>query len=287
MKLRDDVAVVIVTHNLQQAFRVADYVGFMYLGDLVEYASADDRLRGSAAAAHEGVRERCVRLAPISRSARGRRGALLVLRAERLRHDPGRRPRGSRSSSERTIASREPVEVRRAPTRVEVERRGACSAAAVDGRRGELRNTGDEPVNDLPMLVGVRAADGARAYLNDGRDLRLLPDSHLAGDRAPASATHGSITGKDDEVPERRRVRRGRRAASPPLTAAASLPDGRGRRGRAPRTATRRRCGSRSPTELGFPNTTCRSSPGRPKDGRTWPPAGPRPATSSRARRSP
>ena len=40
VKLRDDVAVVIVTHNLQQAFRVADYVGFMYLGDLVEYATA-------------------------------------------------------------------------------------------------------------------------------------------------------------------------------------------------------------------------------------------------------
>jgi phosphate transport system ATP-binding protein len=40
VKLRDDVAVVIVTHNLQQAFRVADYVAFMYLGDLVEYATA-------------------------------------------------------------------------------------------------------------------------------------------------------------------------------------------------------------------------------------------------------
>jgi phosphate transport system ATP-binding protein len=40
VKLRDDVAVVIVTHNLQQAFRVADHVAFMYLGELVEYNSA-------------------------------------------------------------------------------------------------------------------------------------------------------------------------------------------------------------------------------------------------------
>jgi phosphate transport system ATP-binding protein len=40
VKLRDDVAVVIVTHNLQQAYRVADHVGFMYLGDLVEYGNA-------------------------------------------------------------------------------------------------------------------------------------------------------------------------------------------------------------------------------------------------------
>ena len=36
MKLREEVAVVIVTHNLQQAHRVADRVAFMYLGELVE-----------------------------------------------------------------------------------------------------------------------------------------------------------------------------------------------------------------------------------------------------------
>jgi phosphate transport system ATP-binding protein len=41
MKLRADIAIVIVTHNLQQAYRVADRVGFMYLGDLVEYGEAD------------------------------------------------------------------------------------------------------------------------------------------------------------------------------------------------------------------------------------------------------
>jgi phosphate transport system ATP-binding protein len=38
VKLREEVAVVIVTHNLQQAHRIADHVAFMYLGDLVEYA---------------------------------------------------------------------------------------------------------------------------------------------------------------------------------------------------------------------------------------------------------
>jgi phosphate transport system ATP-binding protein len=42
VRLRDDVAVVIVTHNLQQAWRIADYVGFMYLGELVEYGPADE-----------------------------------------------------------------------------------------------------------------------------------------------------------------------------------------------------------------------------------------------------
>jgi phosphate transport system ATP-binding protein len=32
---------VIVTHNLQQAFRVADHVAFMHLGELVEYGSSE------------------------------------------------------------------------------------------------------------------------------------------------------------------------------------------------------------------------------------------------------
>jgi phosphate transport system ATP-binding protein len=46
VKLREEVAVVIVTHNLQQAYRIADYVAFMYLGELVEYAPTQ-RIFGS------------------------------------------------------------------------------------------------------------------------------------------------------------------------------------------------------------------------------------------------
>jgi phosphate transport system ATP-binding protein len=41
VRLRDELAVVIVTHNLQQAYRIADWVGFMYLGELVEYRPAE------------------------------------------------------------------------------------------------------------------------------------------------------------------------------------------------------------------------------------------------------
>jgi phosphate transport system ATP-binding protein len=39
--LRQELAIVIVTHNLQQAYRVGDRVAFMYLGDLVEYGSTE------------------------------------------------------------------------------------------------------------------------------------------------------------------------------------------------------------------------------------------------------
>ncbi|MGO9487903.1 MAG: phosphate ABC transporter ATP-binding protein [Solirubrobacteraceae bacterium] len=38
-ELRRDLAVVVVTHNLAQAHRIADKVAFMYLGDLVEFGS--------------------------------------------------------------------------------------------------------------------------------------------------------------------------------------------------------------------------------------------------------
>ena len=35
-QLRDQVTVLIVTHNMQQAARVSDFTAFMYLGELVE-----------------------------------------------------------------------------------------------------------------------------------------------------------------------------------------------------------------------------------------------------------
>jgi phosphate transport system ATP-binding protein len=49
VSLRTEIAIVIVTHNLQQAQRVADHVAFMYLGDLVEYGEAE-RVFGSPVA---------------------------------------------------------------------------------------------------------------------------------------------------------------------------------------------------------------------------------------------
>ena len=41
VQLRNDLAIVIVTHNLQQARRIADRVAFMYLGDLVELGETE------------------------------------------------------------------------------------------------------------------------------------------------------------------------------------------------------------------------------------------------------
>ncbi|WP_393988631.1 phosphate ABC transporter ATP-binding protein PstB [Xanthobacter sediminis] len=41
VELRAHYTLAIVTHNLQQAARVSDYTGFMYLGEMVEFSSTD------------------------------------------------------------------------------------------------------------------------------------------------------------------------------------------------------------------------------------------------------
>jgi phosphate transport system ATP-binding protein len=38
LQLKKDFTIVIVTHNLQQAARIADYTGFMFMGELMEFA---------------------------------------------------------------------------------------------------------------------------------------------------------------------------------------------------------------------------------------------------------
>jgi len=37
MKLKRDLTIIIVTHNMQQAARVSDYTAFMYLGEIIEF----------------------------------------------------------------------------------------------------------------------------------------------------------------------------------------------------------------------------------------------------------
>ena len=42
MELKKDYTIVIVTHNLQQAARIADYTGFMFLGHLIEFGDTEE-----------------------------------------------------------------------------------------------------------------------------------------------------------------------------------------------------------------------------------------------------
>jgi len=41
-ELKRDLTIIIVTHNLQQAARLSDYTGFMYLGKMVEYGPTEE-----------------------------------------------------------------------------------------------------------------------------------------------------------------------------------------------------------------------------------------------------
>ena len=126
VKLRDDVAVVIVTHNLQQAYRIADHVAFMYLGELVEYSSATALFGSPARAADPGVRERCLRLAARCRPRRGPRRLRPAARRRGLR--AARRRRKRRRASRRE--SKHILDGTRAPTAGE-------EARPQDAREGE------------------------------------------------------------------------------------------------------------------------------------------------------
>ena len=41
IELKANYTIVIVTHNMQQAARISDYTGFMWLGELVEFGRTD------------------------------------------------------------------------------------------------------------------------------------------------------------------------------------------------------------------------------------------------------
>lgn len=42
MKLRERYGIIMVTHTLRQALRIADYVVFMYMGEMIEQGTADE-----------------------------------------------------------------------------------------------------------------------------------------------------------------------------------------------------------------------------------------------------
>ena len=41
MELKDQVTILIVTHNMQQAARISDYTAYMYLGEMVEFGESE------------------------------------------------------------------------------------------------------------------------------------------------------------------------------------------------------------------------------------------------------
>ena len=61
-ELRANYAIVIVTHNMQQAARVSQRTAYFHLGDLVEVGTHGSRVHQSAAKTHRGLHHRPLRL---------------------------------------------------------------------------------------------------------------------------------------------------------------------------------------------------------------------------------
>jgi phosphate transport system ATP-binding protein len=61
-ELRGRYAIVIVTHNMQQAARVSQRTAFFHLGHLVEFGDTSEIFNQSARDPHQGLHHRPVRL---------------------------------------------------------------------------------------------------------------------------------------------------------------------------------------------------------------------------------
>ncbi len=123
-ELRANYTIVIVTHNLQQAARVAQFTAFMHLGDLVEFDDDRGAVHGAEEPEDAGLHHRPLRLRSLrERAHRGRRS----------------RPRPSPRAALRSPHPRRPAHRREAPpaarARQSARPRGACARDGFASRR--------------------------------------------------------------------------------------------------------------------------------------------------------
>jgi hypothetical protein len=124
--------------------------------------------------------------------------------------------------SERELAGRRPIDVKQADSNVHV-----ITSSIVEGSDGgaiavTLRNTGPKPVNDLPLAVGVKSANGSTAYLNDKGHLPYF-QTHAPA-LGPGEKTTWVFT-SSKVLPPGEPIARVGVAASHPPTTASSVPE--------------------------------------------------------------
>ena len=185
IELRESVAIVIVTHNLQQAFRVADHVAFMHLGELVEYGPSDQVFNRPTRAAHARLRQRGVW---VRRGRRPRCAALRGARAPRLRIQPGKEREARK-----------------------VARRAARSCRARAGSRRRTRTARSRHPGKKVAVARVTLLHGAEG----ARERRHAPEPHRH--RAARSPGQGRRAATPAAISSTRTPRRAsRRRSSPP-----------------------------------------------------------------------
>ena len=233
--LRESVAIVIVTHNLQQAFRVADHVAFMHLGELVEYGPSEqvfDRPRQQRTRDYisRGLR---VRLRACSRCSRWRSPAV-------------RRPREkSARAGTRGQAARPERRPDRGAERSTAEPHGEghrehrrCTAPKAPRWWLRCATARPAPLPTVPLLIRCATRDGAPLYTNDTPGLARSLVS-LACDPGARRARLGRRPGAAPAAPAgvTAKVGAGTRAgaAAPPLIDVSGVASGRRTRGGARR----------------------------------------------------
>ncbi len=98
-ELRQNYAICIVTHSMQQAARVSQRTAYFHLGDLIEVGLDRHDLHEPAAPAHRGLHHGPIRLSRRRGTARARLGATSLVRAGNLYSLPSE-SRSSRPASD-------------------------------------------------------------------------------------------------------------------------------------------------------------------------------------------
>ncbi len=200
VSLRESVAIVIVTHNLQQAFRVADHVAFMHLGELVEYGTSEQVFDRPAHAAHARLHQRGLRVKRAR--ARARRAGAHRMRDRTRNRAPSsnRRPSATRTKS---ASSRRWRSTRSTITRVSTKIKVTSAAVVHSSRR---RRRGRDPaqllaraLRDVPIQITVDDAHGASVFTERQRrdlgDARVRPRSCRRTARSAGSTTRSHAVG--------------------------------------------------------------------------------------------
>ena len=251
MQLREDVAVVIVTHNLQQAYRVADYVGLHVPRRPGRVRRRQEGLRQARRGPDEGVHQRWLRLAPIWPL-----GAVALVFAGRavLSGCATTQDANKRASiqADRTLASRKALELRGTDRDVQVVRDHRSSTARTARRRRRA------PQPRLPVRSTIcrsRSAPRAASPVNARPNVPYF-QSHAPAIAPGVEATWVYVTKDPDRLEPGLRSRRSAAAPKPATTAGqVSELDAGGSPGDGARAFR-----PRSPTTPASPSTTSTST---------------------------
>ena len=94
-ELKSDYCIVIVTHNMQQAARAADFTAFMYLGELIEYGETEQIFTKPAPGADPAIHHRALRMTPLDHTVKSYDEELKKASAGYRQHGPAGRVRAA------------------------------------------------------------------------------------------------------------------------------------------------------------------------------------------------